>query len=73
MSSGSYLQVYVRCPFYQSDDGARKIICEGIVDDSNLTLSFRKKKDFETQIKVFCCEHYKKCEVCRILTEKYEE
>ena len=73
MSSGSYLQVYIGCPFYKYDDGRRRITCEGITEDSSLALIYRKKSDFETQIRVFCCEHYKRCEIYRILMEKYEE
>ena len=73
MPSGSYLQIDVRCPFYKYDDGVKRITCEGIVEDSSLALIYRKKRDFETQIRVFCCEHYEKCEIYRILMEKYEE
>ena len=71
--SGSYNQVYAKCPFYQYDDGKHNIICEGITDGSTLILKFRKKKDYDIQIDVFCCEHYKKCEVYRMLMEKYED
>lgn len=73
MPSGSYLQAYVHCPFYKYDDGRRRITCEGITEDSSLALIYRKKTDFETQIRVFCCEHYERCEIYRILMEKYEE
>lgn len=72
MSSGSYLQVYVKCPFYKSDDGKRKITCEGFADDCNLTQNYRKKEDFLKQIQVFCWEHYEKCEAYRLLMEKYD-
>ena len=73
MPSGSYKQVYVQCPFYQHDDGKRKITCEGFIDKSSLTQSYRHRKDYETQISTFCCQHYKKCEVYRLLMEKYED
>lgn len=73
MSSGSYRQVDVRCPFYKYDDGRRRIACEGLVDGSTLALIYRQKADYETQIKVFCCEHYRKCEVYRLLMAKYED
>ena len=73
MPSGSYRQVYVRCPFYKSDDGKSKIICEGIVDESRLTISFGRRDDYETQITVFCSEHYRKCELYRIIKEKYDD
>ena len=73
MSSGSYRQVYVRCPFYKHDDGRRRITCEWIVEDSSLALIYHKKADYETQIRVFCCENYEKCEIHRLLMDKYKE
>lgn len=73
MSSGSYWQVYVRCPFYKSDDAKQKLVCEGITEESNLSQHFRSKHGLETQLQVFCCEHYTKCEIYRMLIEKYEE
>ena len=73
MPSGSYKQVYVRCPFYRSDDGQRHITCEGPTEESSLTLNFPRKSEFETQITVFCCEHYQNCEIYRMLMDKYED
>lgn len=73
MPSGSYRQVDVRCPFYQFDDGKKQITCEGIIDKSSLALTYRLKADYETQITQFCCLHYDKCEVYRMLMDKYDE
>ena len=73
MPSGSYKQVNVRCPFYKFDDGRRRITCEGIIENSSLALIYRNRKDYETQISVFCSEHYHNCEVYRLLAEKYKE
>ena len=75
MPNGSYKgKTDAQCPFYRSDDWQRKrIICEGIVDKSTLALTYHRKKDFDTQLCVFCCEHYKKCEVYTMLMEKYDE
>ena len=73
MPSGSFKQADVQCPFYKFDDGKRRITCEGIIDDSSLALIYHNKNDYETQITVFCCEHYRKCEVYRLLMEKYPE
>lgn len=73
MPSGSYMQVFVRCPFYQSDDGKKSITCEGLIDDSYLVLLYRSKEDYRQQIELFCCEHYQRCEVYRMLMEKYQE
>ena len=71
MPSGSYKQIEVRCPFYKFDDGKRRITCEGIIDDSSLALIYHNKNDYQIQIDVFCCEHYMKCEVYRMLMDKY--
>lgn len=76
MPSGTFKgKVDSQCPFYRSDDGQkRRIICEGIVDRSTLALTFRQRSDYETQLGVFCCEHYKKCEIYRMLMEnKYAD
>ena len=73
MPSGSYKQVYVRCPFYRSDDGQRHITCEGPTEESSLTLNFPRKSEFETQITVFCSEHYQSCEIYRMLMDKYQD
>ena len=73
MPSGSYLQVFVRCPFYKFDDGKRRITCEGVIEDSSLAWIFHNREDYETQITVFCCGCYENCEVYRLLMEKYQE
>jgi len=74
MPSGSYKQIEVQCPFYKYDDGKQRITCEGLVDASSLALIYQHKSDYETQMNVFCCEHYKKCEIYRMLMDaKYEE
>lgn len=72
MPSGSYRQVYVQCPFYKFDDGKRRITCEGLIEDSSVALIYHRKADYETQIETFCCEHYKKYEVYRMLMNKYD-
>ena len=73
MASGSYRQVFVRCPFYKWDDGKKRITCEGIVETSSIALIYHNKADYELQLNTFCCEHYDRCEIYRLLAEKYEE
>jgi hypothetical protein len=76
MPSGSFkAQADVQCPFFKFDEYKKKrIVCEGFVDKSSLALIYCRKGDYETQLRVFCCEHYKKCEVYRMLmASKYEE
>lgn len=74
MASGSYKQVDVICPFYKRDDGKRRIVCEGLVDNGNITLLYSDKLDYERQILVFCCENYEKCEIYQaLLNSKYPD
>lgn len=76
MPSGSWQGKYgAQCPFYLSDDRQRRrIICEGIVDRSTLALTYRQRSDYDTQLGVFCCEHYQKCEIYNMLmAAKYDD
>ena len=66
-------QVYVKCPFYRNDDGKTVVSCEGFVDGSTVKLQYRRKADFKQQMEIFCCDHYKNCEIYRALMEaKYD-
>ena len=62
----------VRCPFYRTDDGGRSIVCEGFIDDSCVTLTYRFSHLFEKQLSIFCADRFENCEVYRMLMEKYE-
>ena len=73
MSGGSMWRSQVECPFYKRDDPTN-IYCEGIAEDSCLITRFRFKKGRDHQMRIFCCEYYKNCEIYRMLMEaKYEE
>lgn len=73
MASGSYRQTDVQCPFYRSDDGKQRIVCEGIAADSSLSWSFVYKRDYKIQLEEFCCKKYRNCEIYNVLNQKYEE
>lgn len=73
MPRGRFHEKYVQCPFYRSDNGKSRINCEGVTDGSRLSQSFREQADYETQMTVFCCEHYRNCELYTLLMAKYEE
>lgn len=76
MSSGSFkAQADVQCPFFKFDDQKKKrIVCEGLVDKSTLALIYCRKRDYQTQLGVFCCEHYKKCEIYNMIyAAKYDD
>lgn len=65
----------MKCPFYRRDDvNIRKITCEGIMDKSTLSMTFRRLDDYDRHLDTYCCEHFDKCEIYRMLmNEKYEE
>ena len=71
--SGSFKQADVQCPFYKYDDGRRRITCEGLIDKSSIALIYLTRGDYDKQLEVFCCENYDKCEIYRVLIQKYEE
>ena len=64
----------VQCPFYRQDNSKRrKIICEGLIDGSSLSLTYQAKQDYKLQMNTFCCDKFKYCEIYRMLMQKYEE
>ena len=73
MPSGSYRQVYVRCPYYVTDNGKDRIICEGLTPGAQLQSYYRKRKDYAGQMELFCSGCYWNCEICTALDEKYKE
>jgi len=62
----------VMCPFYRREEG-RTIRCDGITDDSWVTLTFRSKRRKHQQMEIFCCRDYRKCELFRAAVERFEE
>lgn len=69
-----FRQSFVQCPFYKYADGRRRITCEGLIDKSSIALLYLTRRDYDTQLLSFCCDHYRKCEIYRMLMEnKYEE
>ena len=48
--------------------------CEWMINGATVSINFQSRRDFKNQMTVFCCEHYTKCEIYRMLMEnKYEE
>lgn len=70
---GSWLRSEVQCPFYRFDDGKRKIVCEGITERGNISQGFGNKRDFLIQVRTFCCNHYKNCEIYNLLMNIYKD
>ncbi len=67
------MDVQARCPFFRRTAGTR-ITCEGPFDGAAVMLLMNSGKQTEIQLRVFCCEHYEKCEIYRmVMASKYEE
>ncbi len=74
MPSGSYAQVHVKCPYYSSDNGKNRIICEGLIPGSMLSSFYAYQKDFQMQMEIFCTsDGYYRCEICAALDKKHED
>lgn len=72
-SRDGYRQVFVQCPFYRnySPDVIR---CEGIMEGTGISISFRDREDRRRHMEVFCEDHYKNCEIYRMVMDaRYEE
>lgn len=66
-------RVEVGCPFYKRSNSV-VIRCEGIAWDGYTDLGFRTMREKDKQMRIFCCKHYRNCEVYRaIVAAKYEE
>lgn len=73
MPKRSYLQTNALCPFYKSDDGEGRIVCEGIADASYVAAEFKDRNDFIEYIRQYCCKNYTKCSLYTQLMEKYPD
>ena len=62
----------IGCPFYKNDEKLQ-IVCEGIGEARSLILSFRYTQERNRQIRLFCAGCYEKCEVFRMIMEKYTD
>lgn len=67
-----YKDVDVKCPFFKRQTNVG-ISCEGLTDEMFIRLCFQTAKAKDTQMEVFCDNHYRKCEIYEILEKKYEE
>lgn len=68
----SYWETQIGCPFYR-DDEPNRISCEGVGEASATVLWFRFREERNRQIRIFCAGSYVRCEVYRMLMEKYED
>ena len=65
----------VRCPFYISDErSARSITCEGCMEETKATMSFRTLANRDGHMGRFCVGAYERCPVYRsVYQSKYAD
>lgn len=62
-----------QCPFYRARS-EREVHCEGLLPESIAIHRFRSRTDCKQQLTIYCCEHFRQCEVYRsIMAEKYSD
>ncbi len=71
--AASWRDGYVKCPYYLRDNRKNRIVCQGIMDGTDLALTFSDQRDYRIQMDTFCQAKYKNCEVYRMLEEIYGE
>ena len=67
----------LRCPLYiehEEDPRKRRIRCESPVPGSTMTMRFDTLADYNSQMGIFCCGCWEKCEVSRmVMASRYED
>lgn len=63
----------VVCPFYNGELG-RQIVCEGIEEDSAITVTFKSKEGRVQYQRMYCSRicGYKRCALCKAISQKYD-
>ena len=72
MALSSLWESQIGCPFYRSDE-KRKIVCEGVGEAEAIVLRFRYTQERNKQIRLFCGGCYERCEIFRMVSEKYDD
>lgn len=74
MSSGTYIQADVLCPFYITDKANPIILkCEGLQPDITISLMFVYKNTKVNFMNKYCCKQYEKCPLFDVIYKKYED
>lgn len=68
----NYESANIRCPFYKRNE-SRKIGCEGVEEGSQLVTEYLTKERCKKKIRENCAGNYEKCEVYRMILQKYEQ
>ncbi|MGM9585141.1 MAG: hypothetical protein ACI3V1_06310 [Faecousia sp.] len=64
---------YAKCPYYRHTDGKIQVTCDGLCDECNLILRYENPEDLMIQVKTFCLDRFRNCEVYQMLKQIYED
>lgn len=64
---------YAKCPYYRHSDCKHEVVCDGMIEKSKQIHRFDYTEDLLIQVKTFCCDKYKNCEVYGMLKQIYED
>lgn len=67
----TWTEADIRCPFFMEARG-RQIRCEGILEDTVNTVTFRGSSEREEKMEKVCLGNYCKCGIYRGVEAKYE-
>lgn len=73
MSSGSFKQVDVLCPYYITDNGRDRIVCEGLTVGGQTQSFYRHRRDYAVQMEICSSWSYWRCPICDALDGKHRE
>lgn len=62
----------VKCPFFRGHTYT-DIGCEGITSNTTIKLSFTSVSGLRAHEKIFCCDHFRNCELYAAIIKQYEE
>lgn len=69
-----YIAKDVMCPFFKDIHSSKQsIYCEGINDSSVIKIKFIFKKQFDSHVKIKCCNDYKHCMIACMQYKKYNQ
>ena len=63
--AGVFSGVNAKCPYYVYEDPKKKEIkCHGIIPGTYSTQKFKRRAEYESQLRCFCDCEYWRCEFC---------
>lgn len=69
--AGGHAKVHVQCPYYRTDNGSQRIVCEGVLADEPVINWMPSREALRRQIQRYCAGEYWMCPLCEAIDGKY--